>query len=263
MADKSKIEWTDASWNPVTGCTKVSAGCQNCYAERMHVRLRAMGQEKYLRGRRGFNDLRIHPEELERPLHWKKPRRIFVCSMSDLFHNDVPENFILRVLRVCERSPQHTFQILTKRPERAEDLLLRWPDNVWMGVSIENAVASRRAMHLVRIGAALRFVSFEPLIGWPTLKPDWWKRIHWAIVGGETGPGHRPMDLLRAREIRDACRAYGIPFFMKQMAGKQPIPKDLQIREFPARAGGGAVTLSDAERKRLLGGTWKSAEKRS
>jgi protein gp37 len=235
MESMSKIEWTDETWNPVTGCTKISAGCKNCYAERMHNRLVGMGSYKYDRAR-GFRDVRMYHSELERPLKWKKPRRIFVCSMSDLFHEDVPPYFIRNVLETCRMAKQHTFQILTKRPARAASLLLRWPKNVWFGVSVEQAnepMEHERITALAKVPANKRFVSFEPLLG-PVRATFWWRAIDWVIVGGETGPGARHMDPGWARDISGSCKQFGIPFFMKQMANRAPIPRDLQIREFPS-----------------------------
>lgn len=201
MALGSSIEWTEATWNPVTGCTKVSAGCKNCYAERMSKRLRAMGKRQY---RNGF-ELTLQPKSLELPLHWKRPRRIFVNSMSDLFQKDIPIDFIAKVFDVMNRCPHHTFQILTKRPEIAAAYAekFEWSENIWMGTSVENALVIHRIHSLQLIPARVRFLSVEPLLGSiPKLPLD---GIHWVIVGGESGPGARPMQEVWVREIRDRC----------------------------------------------------------
>ncbi|MCH8829446.1 MAG: phage Gp37/Gp68 family protein, partial [Planctomycetes bacterium] len=189
MAQNSSIEWTEATWNPVTGCTKISPGCKFCYAERMAKRLRAMGQHRY---RDGFQ-LTLQDDVVELPLKWKKPRTIFVNSMSDLFHEDVPVDFIRRCFDVMEQASQHTFQVLTKRPERTVELSdrLPWPENVWMGTSIENADYVWRIHELAKTGAHIKFLSVEPLLGpIPDLPVN---EVDWIIVGGESGPGARPM----------------------------------------------------------------------
>lgn len=215
MAANSKIEWTECTWNPVTGCTKISPGCLNCYAERMARRLQAMGQPNY---RNGFR-LTVHPHMLDIPLQWRRPRMIFVNSMSDLFHKDVPLNFILKVFEVMQQASQHRFQILTKRSERLAQLSPRlpWPDNVWMGVTVENGDYVFRIEGLKQTGAAVKFISFEPLIG--PVSHVTLKGIDWAIVGGESGPGARPMQHEWATDIRDQCLADGIAFFFKQWGG--------------------------------------------
>jgi protein gp37 len=290
----SKIEWTDATWNPITGCTKVSAGCKNCYAERM---------SKRLRGRYGYPSddpfrVTFHPDRLERPLRWRKPRRVFVCSMSDLFHDDVKDEWLIQVfdvLRRCHNEREHTFQILTKRPRRMADFCRRlrfsgsandgkgrmWLSpvaalhdggwglmggspgshplgSVWLGTSVEDqATADERIPHLLNCPAAVRFVSYEPALG-PVDFADpgyhWLKGIEalgahedgsiewdhdaahldWVIAGGESGPGHRPADPEWFRSVRDQCSAANVAFFMKQMAGKTPIPEDLVCREWPS-----------------------------
>jgi len=215
MAANSKIEWTECTWNPVTGCTKISAGCRNCYAERMAKRLQAMGQPNY---RNGFR-LTMHSHMLDVPLHWRQPRIIFVNSMSDLFHRAVPDHFIFDVFDVMKRAPQHCFQILTKRSERLAQLSPRlpWPDNVWMGVTVENTDCTFRIDHLRQTGAAVKFLSCEPLLSpIPNMNLD---GIDWAIVGGESGPGARPMRREWVTDIRDQCLAEGIPFFFKQWGG--------------------------------------------
>jgi protein gp37 len=215
MAQASAIEWTESTWNPVTGCTKISPGCAHCYAERMAKRLKAMGQVRY---GNGFK-LTLQPDVLEVPLRWRRPRMIFVNSMSDLFHTDVPAEFIARCFAVMQRASHHTFQVLTKRPERAAELSgsLPWPKNVWMGTSVENADYVHRIRSLVQIPAAVRFLSLEPLLG-PLPRIDL-ARIDWVIVGGESGPHARPMDRSWAADIRDQCRRARVPFFFKQWGG--------------------------------------------
>lgn len=215
MAQTSTIEWTEATWNPVTGCTKVSPGCKFCYAERMAHRLQAMGQHRY---RNAFR-LTLQPDVLEAPLRWRSPRVIFVNSMSDLFHKDVPFDFIAKCFRVMEEASQHTFQVLTKRPERVAELAdrLPWPTNIWIGTSIENADYTHRATSLRDVPGTVRFLSIEPLLGPIPRLPL--KGIHWAIVGGESGPGARPMDGEWVREIRDQCLRKNVPFFFKQWGG--------------------------------------------
>ena len=216
MSDKSGIEWTDATWNPVTGCTKISPGCKNCYAERLAFRLRAMGNPRY---RNGFA-VTLHPDQLTLPLRWRRPKRIFVNSMSDLFHEDVPDDFIRRVFAVVAEADWHTFQILTKRSSRLAALAphLPWPPNVWQGVSVENARYIRRISDLRKVPASVRFLSVEPLLGPIPELPL--RDIHWVIVGGESGGGRRPMAAAWAREIRDQCADAGVAFFFKQWGGR-------------------------------------------
>lgn len=218
MSDQSGIEWTDATWNPVTGCTKVSPGCTHCYAERLAARLRAMGNPRY---RNGFA-VTLHPDQLALPLRWRRPKRVFVNSMSDLFHEAVPDEYIRRVFAVMAEADWHTFQILTKRSARlaalAPDLL--WPPNVWQGVSVENARYTSRIADLQTVPAVVRFLSVEPLLGAiPSLPLE---GIHWVIVGGESGGGRRPMAAEWARDIRDQCATAGVPFFFKQWGGRTP-----------------------------------------
>ena len=217
MATNSHIEWTDATWNPVTGCTKISPGCKHCYAERLAKRLKAMGQVNY---RNGF-DVTLQPQMLQLPLHWKSPRRIFVNSMSDLFHEDVPTAYILEVFEVMHRAHWHQYQILTKRSERARNLsgLLKWAPQIWMGVSVENADYAYRIDDLRKTGAHLKFLSLEPLLG-PLPKLNL-RSIDWAIVGGESGPGARPIDPAWVTDLRDQCLSSGVPFFFKQWGGVQ------------------------------------------
>jgi protein gp37 len=215
MAQGSTIEWTEATWNPVTGCTKVSTGCKHCYAERMAKRLQAMGVPQYANG----FELTLQPTVLDIPRRWRKPRRIFVNSMSDLFHPGVPLDFIQRVFEVMVDCPDHTFQILTKRPEIAALWAdrLPWPTNVWLGTSVENVLVSHRIADLRRVPAAVRFLSLEPLLGpLPRVELD---SIDWVIVGGESGPGARVMEARWVETIRDRCVANGVPFFFKQWGG--------------------------------------------
>lgn len=212
---ESRIEWTDATWNPVTGCTKVSAGCKNCYAERMAKRLMAMGSDRY---RNGFA-VTLHPDLIDAPRLWKRPRRIFVNSMSDLFHPDVPLEFIQQVFATMQDTPQHTYQILTKRSSRlciVRDLL-PWTSNVWIGVSVENDDQADRVNHLRHVPTNNRFLSCEPLLG--PLTSVSFTGIAWVIVGGESGPKARPMDPQWVRDIRDRCAYAQIPFFFKQWGG--------------------------------------------
>lgn len=299
----TSIEWTDVTWNPVTGCTKVSPGCAHCYIERTPA-----FRTKRIRFERGRIPVQLHPDRLAAPLHWRQPRRVFVNSMSDLFHEDVPDEFIDQVFAVMalaggerqkckagtrcwhEESPgcchlgegrdeaRHTFQVLTKRPERMREYLatpdrpvrildaayrselgfdgldeiiepLGWPlPNVWLGVSVENQrMFDQRVPLLLDTPATVRFLSCEPLLGPIELHADMWPAcsdqptdIHWVIVGGESGPTHRPFDPDWARALRDQCRAAGVPMFMKQLGGARPgsrledLPEDLRIREFPA-----------------------------
>jgi len=215
MADNSRIEWTEATWNPVTGCSKVSPGCAHCYAETFAERWRGLPGHPY---EQGF-DLRLWPERLEIPLRWRRPRTIFVNSMSDLFHEAIPTAYIVEIFEVMQRADWHTFQVLTKRPERLEALAddLPWPPNVWMGVSIENRRFVDRADHLRRTPAQTKFISAEPLLG-PLERLDL-SGIQWLIVGGESGPRHRPMHVEWARELRDRCVQENVAFFFKQWGG--------------------------------------------
>ncbi len=215
MAGKSSIEWTEASWNPVTGCSKVSTGCVHCYAERMSRRLQAMGHPNY---RRGF-DVALHPNVLDIPLGWRQPQMIFVNSMSDLFHEEVPIDFIREIFDVMHRARWHVFQVLTKRSQRLRKLapLLDWPSNVWMGVSVETTEYLRRVDDLRSTPARVKFLSLEPLLG--SLSALELDDIDWVIVGGESGPGARPMRKEWALKIRDQCREASVPFFFKQWGG--------------------------------------------
>ncbi len=216
MAQGSGIEWTESTWNPVTGCTKVSPGCKHCYAERMAERLQAMGQGNY---RNGFR-LTLQPHMLELPLRWKKPQTIFVNSMSDLFHTDVPLDYIQRVFDVMRRAHWHRFQVLTKRADRLADLSgdLNWAPNLWMGVSVESDKYCGRIDDLRNTPALTKFLSLEPLLG-PLHDLDL-RDIQWVIVGGESGPNARPMDPAWATDLRDQCQRTKVPFFFKQWGGK-------------------------------------------
>ncbi|MFT3785159.1 MAG: phage Gp37/Gp68 family protein [Tepidisphaeraceae bacterium] len=215
MAQSSPIEWTESTWNPVTGCTKISPGCKNCYAKRMAERLQLMGQANYANGFR----LTLQPHALDLPLRWKKPQRIFVNSMSDLFHADVPLAFILDVFDVMNRASWHQFQVLTKRAERLAELspLLPWTPNIWMGVSVENAAYATRIDSLRTTGAFVKFLSIEPLIG--SVGELNLTGVDWVIVGGESGPGAREMQRGWVTDIRRQCRDAKVAFFFKQWGG--------------------------------------------
>ena len=217
MASKSAIEWTESTWNPLTGCTKISPGCAHCYAERMALRLQAMGQPNYAKG----FQLSVHDSALELPLKWKKPQTIFVNSMSDLFHKDVPVEFIARVFDVMCRADWHRYQILTKRSDRLLELSpqLPWKPHIWMGVSVESLRHVFRIDHLRKAGAAVKFLSLEPLLG--PLPGLILEGIDWVIVGGESGPGCRPMAPEWVTSIRDQCRRANVPFFFKQWGGSR------------------------------------------
>lgn len=216
MALNSAIEWTESTWNPVTGCTKVSVGCEHCYAERLAKRLQAMGNRNYANGFR----VTLHDHMLSVPLKWRTPRMVFVNSMSDLFHEEVPFDFIERVFDVMRRASHHVFQILTKRTERLAELAPKfdWPENVWMGVTIEHADYIDRIDRLRGTPARTKFLSLEPLLG-PVPELDL-TGIDWVIVGGESGPSARPMRPEWATGVRDRCLASGVPFFFKQWGGR-------------------------------------------
>lgn len=228
MANQSNIEWTEATWNPITGCSKVSAGCKNCYAERLAIRLQAMGNPRY---RNGFK-LTLHDDLVELPKLWRDPRLIFVNSMSDLFHEQVPIEFVRRLFSTMRACPQHTFQILTKRSTRLRKVAVQldWPANVWMGVSVEDARVFSRIDDLRRVPAVIRFLSCEPLIG--SLAGIDLTGIDWVIVGGESGWGARPMKIEWIDEIFRACRKQKVPFFFKQWGG---VRKDLTGRMLRGR----------------------------
>ena len=227
VAASSAIEWTEVTWNPVTGCDRVAAGCDNCYALALAKRLKAMGAEKYQNdgdsrtSGAGFG-VTIHPRALQQPLRWRAPKVVFVNSMSDLFHAKVPLDFIADVFDVIRSTPQHTYQVLTKRAHRLARVAdkLDWPDNLWMGVSVESADVVDRIDHLRSVPAATRFLSCEPLLtALPELDLD---GIGWVIAGGESGPRARPMDPAWVEEIRDQCVEEGVAFFFKQWGGRTP-----------------------------------------
>lgn len=227
VADKSAIEWTEATWNPTTGCDRVSPGCDHCYALTLSKRLKAMGSPKYqLDGDPrtsgpGFK-LTLHPTSLDVPHRWTSPRLIFVNSMSDLFHDDVPIEFIARVFDVIRETPQHTYQVLTKRAQRLSRVAdeLAWPSNLWMGVSVESRRHTFRLNHLRNVPAAVRFLSAEPLLG-PIGEVDL-HGIHWVIAGGESGANARPMEYEWVAELRDTCTSAAVAFFFKQWGGRTP-----------------------------------------
>jgi protein gp37 len=218
MAAISGIEWTDATWNPVTGCTKISPGCKNCYAERLAFRLQKMGNTRY---KNGFK-VTLHSDQLTLPLRWAKPKMIFVNSMSDLFHDAVPDSHIIKVFEVMQKANWHIFQILTKRAERLSKLAPDLPRscNIWQGVSVENQAYTKRVGYLQKVPAAVRFLSVEPLLGPIARLPL--NGIHWVIVGGESGPGYRGVKAEWVRQIRSQCLALGVPFFFKQWGGMTP-----------------------------------------
>lgn len=238
MAESSSIEWTNSTWNPVTGCTKISAGCDHCYAERFSERFRGVKGHPF---EHGF-DLMLRPERLEQPLRWGKPRMIFVNSMSDLFHKSVPTTFIDQVFDTMEQASWHVFQVLTKR----SSLLRRYinarykdrtaPPHIWLGVSVEDGTKKSKILHLRESNASVRFLSIEPLIG--RIGALDLTGIHWVIVGGESGPGYRPMELNWVREVRDQCVDADVPFFFKQWGGIRPKSKGRKLdkrewNEFP------------------------------
>lgn len=235
MSGKSKIEWTDATWNPVTGCTKVSPGCAHCYAETFAKRFRGVPDHPY---EQGF-DLKLWPDRLNLPLTWQGPRMIFVNSMSDLFHEDVPDDFISKVCDIMSRAKHHIFQVLTKRSERMlkwtmahfcsdgsrKDGKPTWPQNVWLGVSLENQDYIWRIRHLQKTPATIRFLSIEPLLSHVSLDSSLLETIQWVIVGGESGPRARPMEPKWVYEIRAQCEKYRVPFFFKQWGTYDPTGK--------------------------------------
>ena len=241
MSDHSAIEWTNASWNPVTGCTKLSAGCDHCYAERFSERFRGVPGHPF---EQGF-DLTLRPERLGQPERWRRPRLIFVNSMSDLFHKSIPTEFIGRVFSTMEQADWHTYQVLTKRSSLMRNFVnrryagRRAPPHIWLGVSIEDATTLSRLRHLNQTRAAVRFVSFEPLLA-SFSKVDL-TGIHWVIAGGESGPGARPVDVNWLRKIRDQCQTSRVAFFFKQWGGRSPksggnMLDGRQWLEYPSRA---------------------------
>lgn len=244
MGDKSPIEWTDASWNPSTGCSKVSPGCRNCYAERLSARLKAMGNPKYAKGFK----FTLHEDALELPFKWRTPKKIFVNSMSDLFHEFMPDDFLDQCFEVMTRADWHIYQILTKRPDRMLKFVENYgkiPDHIWLGTSVESRLYVPRIETLRKVPCKTRFVSFEPLLG-PVGKVNL-KGIAWAIVGGESGPRHRDIRAEWVREIRQQCKQQKVAFFFKQWGGRTPksggrlldgrewneYPKIRQIAVFP------------------------------
>lgn len=247
MSTRSRIEWTETTWNPTTGCDRISAGCDHCYALSLAKRLKGMGSAKYQRdgdprtSGPGFA-VTTHPAALGQPLRWRDPRLVFVNSMSDLFHAKVPVEFIRQVFDVMAATPQHTYQVLTKRARRLRRLApsLDWPPNVWMGVSVENSDVLHRVTDLQKVPAAVRFLSCEPLIGpLPGLDLD---GMGWVIVGGESGPHARPIEGQWVTQIRDRCVAQEVPFFFKQWGGRTPKAggRELEGRtwdQMPARPG--------------------------
>ncbi len=222
MMSKTTIEWTDATWNPVTGCTKISAGCDHCYAERFAERWRGVPGHPY---ENGF-DLTLRPERLEQPLAWNKSRMIFVNSMSDLFHKNVPHEFIDKVFETMEAADWHIFQVLTKRSSLMRNYVNKRyknalaPKHIWLGASVEDGSKKSRIKHMQNMNASVRFLSIEPLIG--AIGPVDLSGIHWIIVGGESGPGYRPMEVNWAKEVRDQCKKQKVPFFFKQWGGVRP-----------------------------------------
>lgn len=237
MGDNSPIQWNETTWHPTTGCSKVSRGCANCYAEREHFRLEKMGQAKY---QGGFKQLRTHQFELARPKRWTRGRMIFVNSMSDIFHADIPEIFIMAVWAVMNECPQHQFQVLTKRTDRMVEMAhkLTWTPNIWMGVSVEDHRVIGRVKQLQRVPAFIRFISAEPLVN--DIGPLNLEGIQWLIAGGESGPRCAEMDLAWPRNLLRQCREQHVAFFMKQLGGVwnkrgklEDLPEDLRVREFP------------------------------
>lgn len=249
MSGKTKIEWATDQWNPVTGCTKVSQGCKQCYAERMWPRLASPRYQPNIYTGRAFTDVKCHPEKLDIPLRWTKPRRVFVNSMSDLFHESVPDSFIIDVFNIMYEAKQHTFQVLTKRPERMRDFLIgtsgcgmggELMPNVWFGVSVEDqATADERIPILLQIPAAVRWISAEPLLGQidlieamgmcePGARYNGWVDLHWVVAGGESGPKARPMHPDWARSLRDQCEAAGVAYFFKQWGEWVPMMGHVQ-----------------------------------
>jgi len=226
MADKSAIEWTEATWNPTTGCDRISSGCDNCYALTLARRLKAMGNAKYQKdgdprtSGPGFG-VALHPSALRLPYTWREPRRVFVNSMSDLFHAQVPTSFVAEVFKVMVDTPRHSYQVLTKRPRRVARLAgsLPWPENIWMGVTVEDQLTSWRADALRQVPAAVRFISAEPLIGPVSLDLN---GIDWLIAGGESGANHRPIDPDWVTRLQHECADAGTAFFFKQWGGRRP-----------------------------------------
>jgi protein gp37 len=268
MGSATSIEWTDATWNPVTGCTKISAGCLNCYAERFSERFRNVKGHPF---QNGF-DLKLRPERLDQPLKWRTGRMIFVNSMSDLFHKEVPQEYIDKIFDTMEEASWHTFQVLTKRSSRMRKYILRRysgldvPSHIWIGVSAEDSSKLSRVHQLIASPISVRFLSLEPLLGPMPIVPL--GGISWVIVGGESGPRARPMAASWVREIRDQCKTGGVPFFFKQWGGIRPKSggRTLDGKEWnqlPVQQGRikNSVTLSGRGSKNLLGGTKNDSTK--
>ncbi len=237
MAENSKIEWTESTWNPVTGCAKISDGCLNCYAEKLALRLKEMGQKKYVNG---FNVM-LHPETINEPLKWKKPRMVFVCSMSDLFHKDIPDEFILKVFETMNKATHHIFQVLTKRPQRLFEMKndIDWSENIWIGTTVESEKYIYRIKYIEEIPARVKFLSLEPLLG-PIHNLNL-NGINWVIVGGESGFASRPVKKEWIIDIKDMCKEKNIPFFFKQWGGvnRKKAGKELDgkiFTEMPAKS---------------------------
>lgn len=252
MSETSKIEWTDSTWNPVTGCDKISPGCDNCYAARFSERFRGVEGHPF---ETGF-DLTLRPDRIEQPLHWRKRRMVFVNSMSDLFHKKIPLSYVDRVFTTMELAHWHTFQVLTKRSSRLRSYVNKRyttssaPEHIWLGVSVEDRQRASRVRHLQDSQAGTRFLSVEPLLG--PIGPLDLGGIHWVIVGGESGPGFRPVDLDWVRDIRDQCQAQSVPFFFKQWGGLRPksngrILDGVEWNDFPTIGRGKQVGLVAAE----------------
>lgn len=226
MGGKTAIQWTSSTWNPITGCTRVSEGCRSCYSERLSARLQRMGVRKYVNG----FALTLHPESLNEPLRWKDPRRVFVCSMSDLFHSRVPDFYISQVFEAMSKAPRHTYQLLTKRPLRMANFQEKYfpegfPDHIWAGTSVEDNRVVKRVDFLrrVKVKSGVRFLSCEPLVG-PIDRIDL-NGVGWVIAGGESGPNFRPVEEDWLRWLRDECVIRGVPFFLKQLGGLRPKSK--------------------------------------
>jgi protein gp37 len=235
---KTSIEWTDVSWNPTTGCTKISDGCKNCYAEKLSFRLKAMGNKKYING----FDVTLHPSALNEPFNWRKPRMVFVNSMSDLFHENIDNDFIIKVFEVMNNTPQHIYQILTKRTKRLLSLkdMVIWTENIWIGTTVEHQKYQERIDDIILVPAKVRFLSCEPLLS--TMKNANLEGINWVIVGGESGTDSRVINESWVLEIKNLCEIYSIPFFFKQWGSKKsnPNPNDPTIsstNQFHAKGG--------------------------
>ena len=250
MASRSTIEWTETTWNPVTGCSPISDGCKHCYAYRMAKRLKAMGNKRYANG----FEVTLHEDLIDLTKSWKRPRRIFVNSMSDLFHEKIPRNFIERIFQTIGSTPWHTYQVLTKRAERLAELAphLVWPDNLWMGVTVESGKYAGRIDRLRAVPSAVRFLSVEPMIE-PVRNIDL-NGIDWVIVGGESGPGSRPIKQEWVEDVRDRCLTSGVPFFFKQWGGfnKKKAGRLLDGKEWSQYPGNAHVNAAKAAAPGML-----------